>query len=80
VDHHEARFPVLIGGTSDKAKASEAFPAIERVIAYPTTLFIDGANQIRAIHTGFSGPATGPAHEHLTDRFESWVEQMLEIE
>lgn len=76
-EHHRVGFPLLIGGTADKAKASEAFPAMERVIAYPTTLFIDDEGEIRAIHTGFSGPATGDAHERMKERFERWIESAL---
>ncbi|MEL6431473.1 MAG: TlpA disulfide reductase family protein [Planctomycetota bacterium] len=75
--HHGAHYPVLIAGTSDKAKASEAFPVLDRVRAYPTTLFLDGAGAIRAVYTGFSGPATGAEHERLKERFEALVGELL---
>jgi hypothetical protein len=32
---------------------------------------------VRAIHTGFSGPATGEAHERLRASFERLVEDLL---
>ena len=75
--HKGIDFPVLIAGPSDKDAASAAFPALDRVRAYPTTVFVDAEGVVRAVHTGFSGPATGRAHERLRERFETLVEEML---
>tara|TARA_R110002072_G_scaffold128081_5_gene265634 strand:- start:12133 stop:13413 length:1281 start_codon:yes stop_codon:yes gene_type:complete len=72
VDH-----PVLLGGPADKVRAHKAFPILSAVRAYPTTIFIDGAGHIDSIHTGFSGPATGPAHTRLCDEFERRIEALL---
>lgn len=74
---HGAEYPVLIAGVSDKRKASEAFPALDRVRAYPTALILDAKGEVRAIHTGFSGPATGAAHEHMRERYETLIEELL---
>ncbi len=74
---HSANYPVLIAGESNKTKASQAFTALDRVRAYPTAIFLDRHNKVRAIHTGFSGPATGPAYEHMSDRYQTLIEQML---
>ena len=76
--HQDADWPVLIAGTSDKADATRRFPALDRVRAYPTTLFIDRDDRVRAIYTGFSGPATGDDHQRLRDRFERLIEQLLD--
>jgi len=43
VARHEIEFPVLIAGIADKARASEQFPVLDRVRAYPTTIFADRA-------------------------------------
>jgi thiol-disulfide isomerase/thioredoxin len=77
VEHHGVKYPILIAGTSDKAKASQAFPLLDRVRAYPTTIFMDAKGQVRAVYTGFSGPATGAAHAKLRERFETLVEELL---
>lgn len=76
-DHHGIDFPILVAGTSDKAAASAAFPVLDRVRAYPTTLFLDRTGRVRAVYTGFSGPATGAAHERLKQRFEGLIEDLL---
>ena len=74
---HGVRYPILVAGLSDKAKASQALPLLDRVRSYPTTLFLDKQGEVRAVHTGFSGPATGEAHKKLRARFESLIEAML---
>lgn len=70
-------YPILIAGTSDKQAASQAFPLVDRVRAFPTTLFLDATNRVRAVHTGWSGPATGKEHERLVREVERLVEQLL---
>jgi hypothetical protein len=74
---HAAAWPVLLAGSSDKALASNALPAIDAVRAYPTTLFVDAAGTIRAVHQGFAGPATGDAHAAQRAAFVALVERLL---
>lgn len=77
---HEIEFPLLVAGLADKARATESLPILDRVRSYPTTIFIHGDGTLRAIHTGYTGPATGAAHEHLKERFDSHVRAMLRLE
>ena len=77
VEHHGVEYPILIAGPSHKEAAGKAFPALDRIRAYPTSIFLDAAGKDRAVHTGFSGPATGVAHERLRERFEDLIEGML---
>jgi thiol-disulfide isomerase/thioredoxin len=74
---HGIGFPILIAGTHEKDAASEAFRAIDRVRSYPTMIFVDADGNVRAVYTGYSGPATGRAHERLRMQFESLIEEML---
>lgn len=71
-------YPILIAGKSDKAEASKQFPILDRIRSYPTTLFLDARGEIRAVYTGFSGPATGDAHVKLRQQFEAVVEKLLD--
>lgn len=75
---HGAEYPFLLAGSSDKALAAQAFPALDRVHAFPTTLFVDRSGIVRAVHSGFSGPATGAAHADLAARFERLTAEILE--
>jgi len=74
---HQTQFPILIGGLSDKAKASESLLLLDQIRSFPTTIFIDKHDQVRGIYQGWSGPATGDAHKRLRERFETLVETML---
>jgi len=75
---HSTSYPILIAGLSDKAQASKRLPILDRVRSYPTTIFLDRDNRIRAIHTGFSGPATGAEYNRLRERFELLITELLE--
>jgi len=74
---HKAEYPILMAGMSDKEKASKALPLVDRIRAYPTIIFLDRTGRVRAVYTGFSGPATGEAHRELRDRFETLIESLL---
>ncbi len=72
-------YPILLAqyGTSDKKKAQEKLPMLNHVLSYPTTIFIDKKGQVRKIHTGFNGPATGDKYIQFKTEFESFVNQLL---
>ena len=70
-------FPLLLAGTSDKDKASAALPALNRVAAYPTTVLVGRDGTVRAIHSGFAGPATGRHHNELIAKLELQIERLL---
>ncbi len=71
-------WPVYLAGTSDKILASKAFPLVDRIRSFPTFVFLDRHGKIRAVYTGFSGPATGEAHTRLRNQFESIIQSCLE--
>ena len=75
--HHKLAIPLLIAGTSDKAAASKQFPWLDEVRAFPTTVFLHSDGRVRAVHQGYSGPATGAAHTKLREDFERLIEELL---
>lgn len=56
-------FEILYGGYFDKAESTTKLPFLDKIISYPTILFVDKQNRLRKIHTGFSGPATDKYQE-----------------
>ena len=70
-------YDFVIAGTNDKAKASETLPALNRVLAFPTTIFIGRDGKVKHIHTGFSGPGTGIYYEQFKERFNQIVNELL---
>ena len=76
-ERHGVAYAMLLGGTTDKAKAQEAFPVLDKVHAYPTFLFVDRAGVVRAVYAGFTGPAAEAEHAELKARFVKIIESML---
>lgn len=74
---HQIKYPLLVAGTRDKEKAAKAFPLLDKIIAFPTTIFLHADGRVRAVHTGYSGPATGESHEQLKSKFVEIVEELL---
>jgi thiol-disulfide isomerase/thioredoxin len=51
-------FEIVYAGEANKESAARFFPALNKVMAFPTMIIIDKKNQVHHIHTGFDGPAT----------------------
>ena len=73
-------YPVLLAqhGSASKVKANEKLPMLNHVLSYPTTIFIDKKGNVRKIHTGFNGPATGEKYIAFKKEFEEFVGLLLE--
>jgi len=67
----------LLAGPADLEAASAALPSLDRIYAFPTTLFIDRQGVVRKIHTGFNGPASGERYRQTEAEFRALIEQML---
>ncbi len=71
-------YPVLIAATSnDRVAAAETLPALNQIMSYPTTLFIDKKGKVRKITTGFSGPATGLYYDKYVEGINAFVDKLL---
>lgn len=77
IDKLNVSYDFLIAGTDDKAKASETLPMLNRVVAFPTTIFIGKDGKVKKIHTGFSGPGTGIYYERFKEHFNETINELL---
>ena len=73
----DIQYTSLIAGISDKDEAGKALPMLNKVLAFPTMIFIDRKGKVRRIQTGFTGPGTGKHFDEFTQDFTSFVEQLL---
>lgn len=73
------QYPILITGVtpSDPLKAEKTLPQIDKIAAFPTTIFVDKKGFIRKIHTGYDGPGTGKFYEKFKLEFDELVNQLL---
>jgi thiol-disulfide isomerase/thioredoxin len=75
--HYDIQYTTLIAGISDKDDAAKKLPSLERVYAFPTTIFIDRKGNVRKIHTGYSGPATGEHYTQFVAEVQATLDQLL---
>jgi thiol-disulfide isomerase/thioredoxin len=81
IEKMKAKFNVpydfVVAGVNDKAKAAETLPALNQVLAFPTTIFVGKDGKVKHIHTGFEGPGTGIYYERFQERFNQIVNELL---
>ena len=53
LERHRAEYPWLLVGRSDKDVAGQALPTLDRVFAFPTTIFVGRDGRVRAVPRGF---------------------------
>jgi len=71
------QYEILVAGQSGKDNASKALPALNGIASFPTTIFIDKKGNVRKVHSGFSGPATGKFYEEFKVEFNGLIDQLL---
>jgi thiol-disulfide isomerase/thioredoxin len=70
-------YPMYYGGKRGKSIASEAFPALNHIISYPTSIFIGRDGLVKKVHTGFYGPGTGIYYDNWLHDTEMLIESLL---
>lgn len=70
-------YDIAITLKDGKNKASETFPMLDKVPAFPTSIFLNKKHQIVKVHTGFSGPATGAEYEKYKQSTESFIKNLI---
>jgi thiol-disulfide isomerase/thioredoxin len=74
---HRVTWPLLVAGIADKQRATHALGVLDRVRSFPTTIFLHGDGRVRAVHSGFAGPATEQAFLDQRAAFEALIEELL---
>ncbi len=70
-------YPILYAGQASKEHAAAKLPFLDRIMSYPTCIFVDRNGKVRRIRTGFYGPSTGEHFTNYTRNLRSFVEQLL---
>ncbi len=73
----DIQYDLLIAGISKKTAAAQTLPALNHVLSFPTTIFIDRNGNVRKIHTGFSGPGTGEHFEQFKHEFYTLIDLLI---
>jgi thiol-disulfide isomerase/thioredoxin len=70
-------YDFLITGKSGKDEALAVFPTLNKIMAFPTTIYIDKQGNIRKIYTGFNGPGTGEYYIKSKSETKVFIEKLL---
>lgn len=76
-DKYDIQYDILFGGLADKRSVGEKIPALNKFIAYPTTIIIDRKGEVREIYTGYTGTVTGKYYEDYEKRFKELLGELL---
>ena len=68
-------YTVLVAGTPDEL--NEKIHGVANLNCWPTTFFVGEDGLVKAIHTGYSGPATGKDNASLEHETQSLVQRLL---
>lgn len=74
---YQIGYELLVAGVSNKTEAAKTLPALNAVLAFPTTIFIDKKGKVRRIHTGFTGAGTGTYYDKFKDEFKDFINELL---
>ena len=77
-EHFGADYDFVIGGNASKLEAEKVLPALDKIISFPTAIFIDKNGEIRKIHTGFYGPGTGTYYVNYVASTKQFIEKLLD--
>jgi thiol-disulfide isomerase/thioredoxin len=76
-ENMKVHWPILLAGPSDKDAAGRVLPMLNKIISFPTLLFVDRDNKVKRIYTGFNGKATSK-YEEFTAGFKASVEELIQ--
>lgn len=76
-DKYDIKYDILFGGLADKKQVSEKIPAINKFIAYPTTIIIDRKGEVREIYTGYTGTVTGKYYDDYEKKFNKLLDGLI---
>ena len=75
----KVEYPVLITpvAVNDPQRAEKTLPQLEKIPAFPTTIFADRKGEIQKIHAGFNGPGTGEEYEKQKQEYYDIIDRLL---
>lgn len=76
-DYFNATYDFAIGGNASKVEAQKVLPALDKILSFPTAIFIDKKGRVRKVHTGFYGPGTGSYYLNYVKSTKGFIEKLL---
>ncbi len=69
-------YEVVLGGRLSKTQAAMPFPFMDRIVAFPTLVFVGRDGYVKKVLSYFNGPATGYYYKQFVKKFEALVDEL----
>jgi peroxiredoxin len=76
-DKYNIKYDILFGGLADKKLVSQKLPALNKFVAFPTTIIIDKKGDVREIYTGYTGTVTGKYYQDYEKKFNKLIDELV---
>jgi thiol-disulfide isomerase/thioredoxin/archaellum component FlaF (FlaF/FlaG flagellin family) len=71
-------YTLLYGGEASSEAAAKTFPMLNKIMSFPTAIYLDRSNNVVKIYTGFYGPGTGDYYLEYTKSTEAFIKNLLQ--
>jgi len=71
------KYDIAYAGEASKEVVCTKLPFLNKMMSYPTCIFIDRSGKVRRIRTGFYGPGTGEHYQNYRRNLQIFLEKML---
>ncbi|QRQ99805.1 peroxiredoxin family protein [Dyadobacter sandarakinus] len=75
-NRYDMQYDILFAGKVGGNAVAEKLPAIDKFLAFPTTIIVGRDGKVKEIHTGFSGKGTGQFYQ---DYVKKWNEDLARL-
>lgn len=73
----EIPYPILLAGATREDQANDKLPALNRLMSYPTAIYLNRQHKVVKIHTGFAGPGT-PVYPNFVAENDQFVQSLVQ--
>jgi thiol-disulfide isomerase/thioredoxin len=77
IEKNNIQYSILFAGQTGQTAVANALPELKSFFSFPTIIFIDKKGNVRQIHAGFNGPATGVYYQKFIDDFNREIDTLL---
>ena len=77
-EKHGVEWDVVIADSTLEELADEGLAGLSPIEGVPVTIFVKPDGTVHAVYTGFSGPATGAAHQEARAQFRKLTAEILD--
>ena len=73
----DIQYDLLFAGKVGEDAIAQKLPAIDKFLAYPTTIIVGRDGKVKEIHTGFSGKGTGQFYQDYVKKWNADLAKLI---